>query len=581
MYRLAYRNINGHGALVVNHSVTVGSGTGIRWYELRADNSSPDSNLTVDAAGNVRPVRHVVPVDGKRGNGLRRQHRPRLQPLELDDVRGPRLHGPPRAGEPAGTMTQGETVFKTGGRRSDDVQPLGRLLEHEHRPGRRLHLLVHGRVHPEHRRLQLEDADRLLQLPGCAAAGVDSFSLALVPTSLTVVQGASDSTAVNTAITSGAAQSVDLSATGAPYHTTISFTPPTISSGDSTSMNVDVGDDTPAGTYTISVRGTGPKDIETATFTLTVKRYNAVVNGDFENGLTGWTVSGSPAPIVVAPKPSKKGTTATPAHAAQIGTKTGVGDFTLSQLVTVPTGTTGLSFWYQPHCANTKTDTFVAQIRDPGGTPLQTLVSACTKSCTWLKGAYDTSALAGQNVTLWFSVHSAKSSKAAYALVDDVVLGRQPAGVANGGFETGDLTGWSPAGDYAAVGRQLDVRTPGRARRCSERAAARFHGDSALSQAVIVPGINPTLTVWYFPHCRDTIAFDQIQIQIKSPGGQVLSTLLNTCPSSTKSWRWTTGDVQPERLGGPERDDLAERPRRRLPRRRDVAQFDDVALTGG
>ena len=142
-------------------------------------------------------------------------------------------------------------------------------------------------------------------LPGCAAATADSFSLALVPASLTVVQGASDSAAVNTAITSGAAQSIDLNATGAPYHTTISFTPPTINSGDSTSMNVDVGDDTPAGTYTISVRGTGPKDIETATFTLTVKQYNAVVNGDFENGLTGWTASGRPRRVV--PKPSKKG----------------------------------------------------------------------------------------------------------------------------------------------------------------------------------------------------------------------------------------------------------------------------------
>ena len=418
-------------------------------------------------------------------------------------------------------------------------------------------------------------------LPGCAAATVDSFSLALVPASLTVVQGASDSTAVNTTITSGAAQSIDLNATGAPYDTTISFTPSTINSGESTSMNVDVGDDTPAGTYTINVRGTGPKDIETATFTLTVKRYNAVVNGDFENGLTGWTVSGSPAPIVVAPKPSKKGTTATPAHAAQIGTTTGVGDFTLSQLVTVPTGTTGLSFWYQPHCANKTTDTFVAQIRDPGGTPLQTLISACTKSSTWLKGAYDTSALAGQNVTLWFSIHSAKSSKAAYALLDDVVLGRQPAGVANGGFETGDLTGWSPAGDQPPSVVSTTPHTGTRSALLGAGGSLEFLGDSALSQAVIVPGIKPTLTVWYFPHCRDTIAFDQIQIQIKSPGGQVLSTLLNTCPSSTKSWRWTQATYNLSAWAGQSvtiwlnvHDDGS-------PGDETWAQFDDVVLTGG
>ncbi len=35
MYRLAYRNFGDHEALVVNHSVTAGSGVGVRWYELR------------------------------------------------------------------------------------------------------------------------------------------------------------------------------------------------------------------------------------------------------------------------------------------------------------------------------------------------------------------------------------------------------------------------------------------------------------------------------------------------------------------------------------------------------------------
>jgi hypothetical protein len=35
MYRLAYRNFGDHEALVANHSVTAGSGVGVRWYELR------------------------------------------------------------------------------------------------------------------------------------------------------------------------------------------------------------------------------------------------------------------------------------------------------------------------------------------------------------------------------------------------------------------------------------------------------------------------------------------------------------------------------------------------------------------
>ncbi len=41
MYRLAYRNFGDHDALVVNHSVTAGTSTGIRWYEIRNFDNTP------------------------------------------------------------------------------------------------------------------------------------------------------------------------------------------------------------------------------------------------------------------------------------------------------------------------------------------------------------------------------------------------------------------------------------------------------------------------------------------------------------------------------------------------------------
>jgi hypothetical protein len=41
MYRLAYRNFGDHEALVVNHSVAAGGGTGVRWYEVRSPGSTP------------------------------------------------------------------------------------------------------------------------------------------------------------------------------------------------------------------------------------------------------------------------------------------------------------------------------------------------------------------------------------------------------------------------------------------------------------------------------------------------------------------------------------------------------------
>ena len=42
MYRLAYRNLPDHEVLVVNHSVTAGNSVGVRWYELRNPNGTPD-----------------------------------------------------------------------------------------------------------------------------------------------------------------------------------------------------------------------------------------------------------------------------------------------------------------------------------------------------------------------------------------------------------------------------------------------------------------------------------------------------------------------------------------------------------
>jgi len=48
MYRLSYRKFVDHEALVINHSVTSGSGVGVRWYELR--------NATGQTFGSAAPV---------------------------------------------------------------------------------------------------------------------------------------------------------------------------------------------------------------------------------------------------------------------------------------------------------------------------------------------------------------------------------------------------------------------------------------------------------------------------------------------------------------------------------------------
>lgn len=48
MYRLSYRNFGDHESMVINHSVTSGTGVGVRWYELR--------NATGQTLGSANPV---------------------------------------------------------------------------------------------------------------------------------------------------------------------------------------------------------------------------------------------------------------------------------------------------------------------------------------------------------------------------------------------------------------------------------------------------------------------------------------------------------------------------------------------
>jgi hypothetical protein len=51
MYRLSYRNFGTYASLLVNHSVTAGSVTGVRWYELRDSGAGP----TVAQQGTYAP----------------------------------------------------------------------------------------------------------------------------------------------------------------------------------------------------------------------------------------------------------------------------------------------------------------------------------------------------------------------------------------------------------------------------------------------------------------------------------------------------------------------------------------------
>jgi hypothetical protein len=267
---------------------------------------------------------------------------------------------------------------------------------------------------------------------------------------------------------------------------------------------------------------------------------NAVANGAFDSGLSGWTTGGAVQPVAVS---GKKVTHGGAGQAVLLGsTKPVAGDSTLAQTVAVPAGSSRLSFWYQPHCKTPRGSTanqFRVEIHSTGGATLASLLGACSKSGKWLPAAFDTSAYAGQNVVVWFdAVGGGAKGTSAYVYLDDIVVGTPAGGnaVSDGDFESG-LGAWTPSGVPAPT-----IGPPGHTGADSARLGdgGAFAGNSTLSQTVIVPSGSPLLTVWYQPHCEDTIAFDQIQVQIRTTGGTIKATPLSVCADTTK---WTKAEV--------------------------------------
>ena len=155
---------------------------------------------------------------------------------------------------------------------------------------------------------------------------------------------------------------------------------------------------------------------------------SVVINGGFESGISGWTPGGLTSPVASTTK-VHSGT-----GSAQLGVLSGPepnGDSSLSQTLTVPPGTSTLSFWYLPGTADAtcsgsscKYDWQEAQIRNTAGQTLASIFKSNSNSQTWTPVTFDASAYAGQTIVLWFNVHDDGSSPPddTWMYLDDITL---------------------------------------------------------------------------------------------------------------------------------------------------------------
>ncbi len=240
----------------------------------------------------------------------------------------------------------------------------------------------------------------------------DDFSLAASPTSVTVPNGGSGQSTINTAVALGAPAAIALSVSGLPSGASASLSPTSVAPGSPSTLTI-----TPtsavAGTYALTVTGVAGSVTHTATVSLVIP---GLTNGGFESSFTGWSRTGTTS---IATSPVHSGARA--AVAGSVNSRTN-GDSSVTQTF-VATGTT-LSFWYRVRCGETvSVDWATATLVDnTASTTTTVLPNTCTNTGTWVQ--VSAAVTAGHSYTLKLTNHDNNlrgSGRNTYTVFDDVV----------------------------------------------------------------------------------------------------------------------------------------------------------------
>jgi hypothetical protein len=482
MYRLAYRNFGDHESLVLDQSVAAGSSTGMRWYEFRLSGGNP----TVFQQGTYAPdstfrwmgsiaMDHVGNIAMGYSDSSSSAH--------------PSIRFTGRlAGDPLGTMTQGETtVFTGGGSQTGGLSRWGDYTSMAVDPADDCTFWYTDQYIPSNGSFNWNTRLASFQLPGCSTP-VNDFSISDSPTSGSVTAGGSTTSTISTTTTSGSPQTVTFSASGLPSGATASFNPPSVTSGSSSTATFSTSSSTPAGSYPITVTGTGTSATHSVTYTLTV------------NATNDFSVSISPTSGSVTAGGS---TTATVSTATTAGTAQTV-TFSASGL---PSGATASFNPPSVTSGSSSTATFSTSSSTPAGTYSITVTGTGTSA-----------------------THSVT-----YALT---VSGTGGGGIVNGGFETGTFSGWTTSGAATSI-----VSSGQHSGNFAARAGATTptNGNSNIVQTFTAAG--STLTVWYNVTCPDTVTFDWATIILRDNTTATSTTILPRTCVSHSGWKQVTHAV--------------------------------------
>jgi hypothetical protein len=469
MYRLAYRNLPGHESLVVNHSVTAGTGGGVRWYEIQNPNGTPivaqQSTFAPDSAfrwmGSVAmdqsgDIAMGYSVSSSTVNpSIRFTGRTPADPVNTMQAESSIV---------AGTGSQNGTLTRWGDYSALTVDPVDDCTFWYTTE----YMKTTGTFNWNTRIASFKFA-------GCGGAVTPDYTLSASPTSVTVTQGGNGTSTITVNPTGGFTGSVTLSASGLPAGVTASFgTNPTTSSSV---LTLSAGATAATGTATVTITGTSGALTHTTTVSLTV---NAVATPNF-------SLSASPTSVSV----TQGGTGSSTVTVTPSGGFTGSVTLSASGL---PSGVTA-SFGTNP-TTSTSVITFTASTTATLGTATVTVTG--------------TSGTLTHTTTISLTVNSSAAQNL----------------IVNGGFENGSAPWTLTAGVLNSSASEpphsgaFDAWLDG---------YGTTHTDSAV-QTVTIPSTATTATLTFWLHIdtaetTTTTAFDRLQVQVLNSANTVLSTL--------------------------------------------------------
>ena len=426
MYRLAYRNLGTHESLVVNHSVTAGSGGGVRWYEIQNPSGTPvlaqqgtfapDSNyrwmgsIAMDKSGDIALGYSI-------SSGA-------LDPSIAFTGRIPT--------DPANTL-QAETRVVTGtGVQTGNLTRWGDYSEMTIDPVDDCTFWFTTEYMKTTGSFNWNTRIANFKFPNCGSTGTGP-SASLSPTSLTFASQNLGTTSAAQAVTltnsgPGTLSITSIAASGDYAQTNncgtslavnasctinVTFTPTVAGTRTGT---LTVTDNASNGSQTASLTGTGVTPGGGCT-------PNTLSNGGFETGDVGcWTTGGVMVPTASTVQKH------TGSYSALLGGSAAPepnGDSSIYQTVSIPANVTKatLTYWYWPFSTDTITyDWQEAQIRNSSGTLLAQIMKICSNTRAWTQVTFDLTPYKGQTVQLYFNAHGDGYGDLTYMYLDDVGL---------------------------------------------------------------------------------------------------------------------------------------------------------------